>query len=189
MKINKYDVTMVYLIPIIIHFSLSNHFKLFRKCSWMVILFIFAKIYIFIFFRKANQCTTLKETIKKYENHPSIIKIKENVRNGNYFTFNEMTNFDFEREILKLDLKKDDLQGDTPAKMLIKTYDIISNYLNEYYNKAKQEHKYPISLTIADVIPIHKKDEKTQAKIYLPVSLIPVVSKLFERNMHSSTGN
>ena len=72
----------------------------------MVILLIFAKIYLFIFFRKTNQCTTLKETTKKYENHPSIIKIKENVRNGNDFTFKEMTNFDSEREILKLDLKK-----------------------------------------------------------------------------------
>ena len=146
----------------------------------------------------------LKETNKKYENHPSIIKINENVRNGNDFTFKEMTNFDFEREILKLDPKKANLQGDIPVKMLIKTYDIISNYLSEYYNKAKQEHKYPTSLKIADVIhhhhhhhsfiiivfksiiiPIYKKDGKTLAKNYRPVSLIPVVSKLFERNMHT----
>ena len=114
-----------------------------------------------------------------------IIKIKENVRNGNDFTFKEMNNFDFEREILKLDPKKANLQGDIPVKMLIKTYDIISNYLSEYYNKAKQEHKYRTSLKIADVIPIHKKDEKTLAKNYRPVSLITAVSKLFERNMHT----
>ena len=68
--------------------------------------------------------------------------------------------------------------------MLIKTYDIISNYLSNYYNKAKQEHKYLTSLKMADVIPVHKKDEKTLAKNYRPVSLIPVVSKLFERNMY-----
>ena len=37
---------------------------------------------------------------------------------------------------------------------------------------------------MADVLPIHKKDEKTLAKNYRPVSLIPVVSKLFERNMY-----
>ena len=52
-----------------------------------------------------------------------------------------MTNFEFEREILKLDPKQANLQGDIPVKMLIKTYDIISNYLSEYYYKAKQEHK------------------------------------------------
>ena len=117
----------------------------------------------------------LEEINSKYENHPSIIKIKENVGNGNQFTFKDMTSLDFENEILKLDPKKANLQNDIPTKMLIKTYDIISNYLSEYYNKAKQEHRYPTSL---------KMDEKTLAKIYRPVSLIPVVSKLFERNMY-----
>ena len=126
----------------------------------------------------------LEEIISIYENHPSIIKIKENVGNGNKFTFKDITSLDFENEILKLDPKKANLQNDIPTKMLIKTYDIISNYLSEYYNKAKQEHKYPTSLKMADVIPIHKKDEKTLAKNYRPVSLIPVVSKLFERNMY-----
>ena len=54
-----------------------------------------------------NNVTTedLQEIINKYENHPSIIKIKENVRNENDFIL------DFEREILKLDTKKANLQG------------------------------------------------------------------------------
>ena len=40
-------------------------------------------------------------------------------------------------------------------------------------------------LKIAGVTPLHKKDEKTLIKIYRPVSLIPVVSKLYERNMYN----
>ena len=40
-------------------------------------------------------------------------------------------------------------------------------------------------LKIADVIPLHKKDEKTLTKNYRPVSLIPVVSKLYERYMYN----
>ena len=100
-----------------------------------------------------------------------------------------MSSLDLEREILKLDPKKANLQDNIPTKILIKTYDIISNYLGEYYNKAKQEHKYPTSLKMADVIPIHKKNEKTLAENYRPVSLIPVVSKLFERNMYTEIIN
>ena len=42
-----------------------------------------------------------------------------------------------------------------------------------------------MSLKIADVILIHKKDKKTLLKNYRPVTLIPIVSKLFERNMHN----
>ena len=59
MKINKYDVTMVYLIPIIIHFRLSNYCKIFRKCSWRVILLIFAKN---IFFPKNQPVYHLKQS-------------------------------------------------------------------------------------------------------------------------------
>ena len=90
----------------------------------------------------------------------------------------------FEREILKLDATKTNSEGDIPTKILIKTYDIISDQLSEYYNKAKNEYHYPGSLKLSDVIPIHKKDEKTLAKNYRPVSLIPIVSKLFEKNMY-----
>ena len=39
-------------------------------------------------------------------------------------------------------------------------------------------------IKMADILPIHKKDEKTIAKNYRPVSLIPVVSKLFEKYMY-----
>ena len=115
-------------------------------------------------FENSNNTSTedLQEIINKYNNHPSIIKIKENVLNENDFTFKDFT-IDFEREIPKLDTKKANLQGDIPAKILIKTYDIISNYLRKYY-KAKQEHKYPTSLKMSDVIPIHKKEDKTLAK-------------------------
>ena len=123
-------------------------------------------------FKNTNIISTAKldDIIGKYEKHPSTRKIKENIVNGNKFTFKDMTSLDFENEILKLDPKKANLQNDIPTKMLI----------SKYYNKAKQEHKYPTSLKMADVIPIHKKDEKTLAKNYRPVSLIPVVSKLFE---------
>ena len=40
-------------------------------------------------------------------------------------------------------------------------------------------------MKLADVTPIHKKDETTLLKNYRPVSLIPVVSKLFERQMYN----
>ena len=35
------------------------------------------------------------------------------------------------------------------------------------------------------MFPIHKKDEKTLMKHYRPVSVLPIVSKLFERNMYN----
>ena len=42
-----------------------------------------------------------------------------------------------------------------------------------------------MSLKRANVIPVHKKDERTLMKNDRPVSLLPIVSKLFERNMYT----
>ena len=126
----------------------------------------------------------LQEIIDKYENHPSIKKIKEIVMGEIRFFFNDITSKDFENEILKLDTKKAVLEDDIPTKILIKAYDIVSNHLSDLFNNAKNDHNYPVSLKITHVIPIHKKDEKTLMKNYRSVSLIPIVSKLFERNMY-----
>ena len=59
----------------------------------------------------------------------------------------------------------------------------MSSYLSNIYNNPKKDHKYPTSLKVADVTPLHKKTEKLLLKNYRPVGLIPIVSKLFERNM------
>ena len=55
--------------------------------------------------------------------------------------------------------------------------------MSNIYNTSKNDQKYPISLKVADVTPIHKSKEHFLLKNYRPVSLIPIVSKLFERNM------
>ena len=102
----------------------------------------------------------LQGIVDQYANHPSIIKINENVREGTNFSFKAMTPQDFECETLKLDSRKANSQGDIPTRMLIKTYDIVSNHLSEHYNKAKNYQQYPASLKLADVTPIHKKTRK-----------------------------
>ena len=125
----------------------------------------------------------IQDIVDKYENHPSIKKIKENITHENKFSFKDTTPQDFATQIQKLDTKKAMLENDIPTNILVKTNDIVSNNLSKFYNKSKNEQEYPIILKIADITPLHKKDEKTLTKNYRPVSLIPVVSKLYERNM------
>ena len=112
----------------------------------------------------------------------ALLKINENVSEGNNFTFKDITPQVFEREVLKLDPKKATPQNDILIKMLVKSYDIISKHLSD---KSKNLKDYLTSLKLADVLPVHKKDETTLATNYRPVSLIPVASKLFERNMYN----
>ena len=76
------------------------------------------------------------------------------------------------------------MENDIPAKILIGTNDIVSGYLSEIYNNSKIIEKYPNSLKTADVTPIHKEKERTLKKNYRPVSILPIISKLFEGNMN-----
>ena len=123
--------------------------------------------------------------IKRYETHPSILKIKENVKIDNKFTFNDITAGELQVDILELDKNKAGLENDIPTKILIGTNDIVSDYLSNIYNDSIKDHSFPNSLKLADVIPIHKKDDRTLMKNYRPVSLLPIASKLFERKMYN----
>ena len=123
--------------------------------------------------------------LDKYDDHPSIKKINENLKLDIKFSFSDITFQEFENEILKLGIKKAVQDGDIPTKVLIKTHDIVSNHLSNYYNKAKNNQNYPVSLKLANVVPVHKKEERILMKNYRPVSLLPIVSKLFERNMYN----
>ena len=54
----------------------------------------------------------------------------------------------------------------------------------EKSNDTVSHCKFPNELKKADVTPIFKKDDSTKAKNYRPVSVLPVVSKVFERIMY-----
>ena len=114
----------------------------------------------------------------------SILKIKENVKLETEFKFSNITSDDIYTKIRALDPKKASMEGDIPTKLLIGTNDIVSNYLSDIYNKSKNSQNYPLPLKVADVTPIHKAKERILKKNYRPVSLIPILSKLYEKNMY-----
>ena len=51
-------------------------------------------------------------------------------------------------------------------------------------NQSLQTGIFPDALKIAKVIPIHKKDDNTNMSNYRPISLLPAISKVFERVIH-----
>ena len=67
----------------------------------------------------------------------------------------------------------------------IDTKEIANKFLTNIYRKCIDNQTFPLSLKKAKVIPSHKQLEKTRVKIYRPISLLPCISKLYERDMYN----
>ena len=61
---------------------------------------------------------------------------------------------------------------------------ILFHHILPTYNEAKFKAYFPSSLKLADITPGHKKEERTITNNYRPVSILPSISKIFERNMY-----
>ena len=58
------------------------------------------------------------------------------------------------------------------------TYEMLTDCIND---AIVGENVFPDSLKLADITPVHKKDETTNKENYRPVSVLPLISKIFER--------
>ena len=117
---------------------------------------------------------------------PSIVKFKQNVNIDEKFKFRDISPNEMKTYVHNLDPTKASIENDIPAKILIGTDKISSTYLSDIYNHSKTENCHPLLLKCTTITPIDKKGTKTIKKTmnYRPLSLIPSVSKLFERHMH-----
>ena len=132
-----------------------------------------------------SACGDIEEIIKQYERHPSILKIKENVKLESNFIFMDIDPQEVNKRITDLEIKKASIENDIPAKILIGSNEIVSNYLANIYNNSKNNSNYPPLLKLGTVTPINKKTTRTLLKKdYCPISLIPIIFKLYEKNMY-----
>ena len=102
----------------------------------------------------------IPDIIKRYENHPSIAKIRENGQIRDKFVFKDVTS-QIKHEIDRINPKKSCTGNDITAKILMGNSDICE-YLANIYNNSKNNQNYPISMKIADVIPVYKPNEKNE---------------------------
>ena len=65
----------------------------------------------------------------------------------------------------------------------------IKMIVNYYTFKSVECGVFPEIWQKANVVPVHKKEEKTLVKNYRPISLLPIFSKIFERVIYNSIFN
>ena len=74
---------------------------------------------------------------------------------------------------------------DIPISIIKKTVDVISDPLVSIINSSLSSDVFPDKLKISKIIPIHKSDDASLVQNYRPISILPALSKIFERAVYN----
>jgi len=122
--------------------------------------------------------------IEKFKNHPSVISINENISSSNNFDFETIQVDDVLNELNNLDGKKKGTFGNIPTKCLKEaSLECTQTLTNVWNQQIIGQGSFPNDLKLADVTPIFKNSSSSSVKNYRPISVLPSVSKVFERLM------
>ena len=122
----------------------------------------------------------VQSAISKYKDHPSILKIRSLFPAETPFSFSEVDVETVEKLVMSLDSKKT-TSGNINARMLKLSSNVCSSTLKSCINDALKSGVFPPSLKCATITPILKKGDPTCVKNYRPISILPTVSKIFEK--------
>ena len=125
--------------------------------------------------------TPVFNAIRKYKDHPSIIMIMKNMKTDNSFKFEHVSIRDIEIEIENIDTSKAFQNDDIPSNIIKQNCDIFSRIIHNQFNNSLETSVFPEELKNADVIPVFKKGSRNDIENYRPVSILPNISKIFER--------
>ena len=124
-----------------------------------------------------------EKIIVKYQFHPSILINKNKIENTNTFRFKLVMLSDIKNEINGLNPNKATTHNNIPPKILWQSAEVTGNTLQLLFNNAISNSEFPENLKLADVTPVFKKKDPLDKTNYRPVSVLPPVSKIFERLM------
>ena len=76
-----------------------------------------------------------------------------------------------------------------PPKIMKENLDIFSVKLTKDFNDAVDKAEFPDNCKLADITPAHKDNSKMDKSNYRPVSILPPISKIFERMLYYQIDN
>ena len=133
---------------------------------------------------RENLNNSVEIVIRKFENHPSVQAIKQNISLNKDFDFANTEASDIFMETTALNNENNVTFGNIPTRLLKEVSNICAPALNDIWNNEIITHEcFPNNVKLADVIPVFKKEDASLLKNYRPVSVLPVASKTYERIM------
>ena len=131
---------------------------------------------------KIDPKVNLASIIDTFQNHGSVQRIKlANFHSKSSLTFNRVSELDVKKEILNLSSKKATRKGDIPFKILKSSINVYLSELTILINNCLEKGVFPDDLKLADITPIFKNEDSLNKENYRSVSILPHLSKMFEK--------
>ena len=70
---------------------------------------------------------------------------------------------------------------DIPIRVLKENADIFADYICGFFNESIKKSTFPSILENANITPVFKKGYRSSKENYRPESILPVISKIFEK--------
>ena len=125
----------------------------------------------------------INDIIKNYEKHPSIGNVETKYRGISSFSFRPVSVEEVKKIIQDVKTNKP-VNGEIPTKIL-KGYELTFDTLTNYINKSIETGYFPGSLKLANVAPLFKKVDPFGKSNYRPVSILPLLSKVYEKVLYN----
>ena len=85
------------------------------------------------------------------------------------------------KKVLALDASKATQSDNIPNKIIKTNSDIFARFFRANFSNAIETSTFPEHWKYADIKPFFKKDSWTDRKNYRPISILPSVSKIYEK--------
>ena len=119
-----------------------------------------------------------------YRNHPSVISIQKLAFEKRSFSFRPISEEHVQTAISNIDTSKSYQKDNIPPKILEASVAVGKVFLNVDINNCIVEGKFPSNLKNADICSIFKKLDHLCKANYRPVSILPTLSKVYEKIFH-----
>ena len=121
--------------------------------------------------------------------HPSITKIQENNITHSILDFKPIEESFIIKQINKPSLKKATGHDGISAKILKFAKPVVLQPITFLINETIKVSEFPDECKKAMVSPLHKKNSTLDKENYRPVSILPILSKLYERAINAQLMN
>ena len=122
--------------------------------------------------------------ILKYRDHPSIITIKRFRYQTVPFHFSHIDKKTVLKIIRSLSNSKASQETDLPVRVVKENAEYFAEIICSQFNESINSSKFPLSFKLANTTPVFKNESRNHKNNYRPVTILPIISKVFEKIMN-----